>query len=40
VNDCFACATASREAKAPGGVIVETEHWLVDHCTGRSASGR
>jgi diadenosine tetraphosphate (Ap4A) HIT family hydrolase len=33
-DECFACATAEGRAEAPGGVIAETDHWLVDHCIG------
>lgn len=33
-DECFACATAEGRAEAPGGVIAQTDHWLVDHCIG------
>lgn len=34
VEGCFACDLAAGRVELPGGVIHETEHWLVEHCVG------
>jgi diadenosine tetraphosphate (Ap4A) HIT family hydrolase len=35
VNDgCLACDLMEGRVELPGGVISETEHWLVEHCVG------
>jgi diadenosine tetraphosphate (Ap4A) HIT family hydrolase len=31
---CLACDVTAGRVAAPGGVIVETAHWVVDHCVG------
>ena len=34
VEDCLACDLAAGRLPLPGGVIHETELWLVEHCVG------
>jgi diadenosine tetraphosphate (Ap4A) HIT family hydrolase len=34
VEGCFACDLAEGRLPLPGGLIHETEHWLVEHCVG------
>jgi len=34
VEGCLACDLAAGRLPLPGGVIHETEHWLVEHCVG------
>jgi diadenosine tetraphosphate (Ap4A) HIT family hydrolase len=31
---CLACDVTAGRVAAPGGAIVETAHWVVDHCVG------
>jgi diadenosine tetraphosphate (Ap4A) HIT family hydrolase len=31
---CFACDAAAGRIEVPGGLIHETDHWLIDHCVG------
>ena len=34
MEGCLACDLADGRVELPGGVIDETEHWLVEHCVG------
>jgi diadenosine tetraphosphate (Ap4A) HIT family hydrolase len=34
MEGCFACDLAEGRTPLPGGVIHQTEHWLVEHCVG------
>ena len=34
MGDCLACDLTSGEAELPGGMIVETPGWRVEHCVG------
>ena len=34
MEGCLACDLAAGRLPLPGGVIHETEHWLVEHCVG------
>jgi ATP adenylyltransferase len=34
MEGCLACDLATGRLPLPGGVIHETEHWLVEHCVG------
>jgi diadenosine tetraphosphate (Ap4A) HIT family hydrolase len=34
MEGCLACDLAAGRTPLPGGVIHETEHWLVEHCVG------
>ena len=34
MEGCFACDLASGRLDLPGGLIDETDHWLVEHCVG------
>jgi diadenosine tetraphosphate (Ap4A) HIT family hydrolase len=34
VQGCLACDLAAGRLELPGGVIAETEHWLVEHTVG------
>jgi len=36
---CLACDVISGAVPAPGGVIHETLHWVVDHCVGSLGVG-
>lgn len=31
---CYACDLIAGRARLPGGRIFETDHWIVEHCTG------
>jgi len=33
-DDCLACDLAAGRQPLPGGVIHQTESWLVEHCVG------
>ena len=33
-GECLACDLADGRLPLPGGLIYETEHWRVEHCTG------
>lgn len=33
-RDCLACALADGTAPLPGGTLLRTAHWTVEHCTG------
>jgi diadenosine tetraphosphate (Ap4A) HIT family hydrolase len=33
-DDCLACELADGRRHLPGGLIVRTDHWLVEHCLG------
>lgn len=33
-DGCLACDLADGRLPLPGGVVHETEHWLVEHCVG------
>lgn len=38
---CLACALAAGTAPLPGGTLLRTAHWTVEHCVwGRSGSVR
>jgi diadenosine tetraphosphate (Ap4A) HIT family hydrolase len=39
VDGCLACDVNAGRVAAPGGVIVETEHWVVDHTVGSLGVG-
>jgi diadenosine tetraphosphate (Ap4A) HIT family hydrolase len=34
MDGCLGCDLAAGRLPLPGGVIYETEHWLVEHCVG------
>jgi diadenosine tetraphosphate (Ap4A) HIT family hydrolase len=34
VEGCLACDLAEGRKELPGGVIHDTDHWLVEHCVG------
>ena len=34
MNDCYACNLTSGAVDLPGGRIFQTNHWVVEHCTG------
>ena len=34
MGECLACDLTAGEAPLPGGVILETELWRVEHCVG------
>jgi diadenosine tetraphosphate (Ap4A) HIT family hydrolase len=34
VEGCLACDANAGRLEVPGGMILETEHWLADHCIG------
>jgi len=34
MKGCLACDLAAGRIPLPGGVIHETQHWLVEHCVG------
>ena len=34
MEGCLACDLATGRLPLPGGVIHETDHWLVEHCVG------
>ena len=34
VEGCLACDLTNGRAFLPGGVIFETDDWLVEHCIG------
>jgi diadenosine tetraphosphate (Ap4A) HIT family hydrolase len=34
MEGCLACDLAEGRLPLPGGIIHETEHWLVEHCVG------
>jgi diadenosine tetraphosphate (Ap4A) HIT family hydrolase len=34
MKGCLACDLAAGRIPLPGGIIHETEHWLVEHCVG------
>jgi diadenosine tetraphosphate (Ap4A) HIT family hydrolase len=36
---CLACDLAAGRVDLPGGVIEQTEHWLVEHCVGALGVG-
>jgi diadenosine tetraphosphate (Ap4A) HIT family hydrolase len=36
---CLACSTISGEHPVPGGVVLENDHWLADHCVGTYGAG-
>jgi len=39
VEGCLACDVISGSVVAPGGRILETEQWVVDHCVGSLGVG-
>jgi len=34
VDDCYGCRLTKGLETLPGGRILDTEHWVVEHCTG------
>ena len=32
--DCYACRLTNGDEEVPGGRILATRHWVVEHCTG------
>ena len=38
-DGCLACDVNAGRVAAPGGVILETEHWVVDHTVGSLGVG-
>lgn len=34
IRDCLACGLADGTAPLPGGTLLRTAHWTVEHCTG------
>ena len=38
-DGCLACDVIAGRVAAPGGVILETEHWVVDHTVGSLGLG-
>jgi diadenosine tetraphosphate (Ap4A) HIT family hydrolase len=34
MNGCLACDLASGELALPGGAILQTDHWRIEHCIG------
>jgi diadenosine tetraphosphate (Ap4A) HIT family hydrolase len=34
MSDCFACSLSAGLQPLPGGLIFQTEYWLVEHCVG------
>jgi diadenosine tetraphosphate (Ap4A) HIT family hydrolase len=39
VEECLACDVISGSVAAPGGRILETDHWVVDHSVGSLGVG-
>lgn len=39
VEGCLACDVNAGRVPAPGGVILETDHWVVDHTVGSLGIG-
>lgn len=39
VDGCLACDAVAGRIAAPGGVILETDHWIVDHTVGSLGVG-
>jgi diadenosine tetraphosphate (Ap4A) HIT family hydrolase len=39
VEGCLACDNVAGEQRAPGGIIYESEHWVVDHHSGLIRKG-
>ncbi|TKA09630.1 hypothetical protein [Actinacidiphila oryziradicis] len=33
-TDCFACRLITGEEPLPGGAVLRTGHWVVEHCVG------
>jgi diadenosine tetraphosphate (Ap4A) HIT family hydrolase len=38
-DGCLACDVASGKMQPPGGTILRTEHWTVEHCIGPLGTG-
>lgn len=38
-EDCLACDLTAGRQPLPGGVILQTKHWTVEHCVGPLGAG-